>query len=61
MSTDLADLLGTRETACLEFKSSAKKPEVLRRAICAMANDLAGRGGGDLLIGVDTRASPWRR
>ncbi|GAA2739061.1 ATP-binding protein [Kitasatospora cinereorecta] len=58
MTTDLAELLGTRESAGLEFKRTAKKPDVIRRAICAMANDLAQQGGGDLLIGVDDNGEP---
>ncbi|MEV7596632.1 ATP-binding protein [Kitasatospora sp. NPDC089797] len=58
MNTDLADLLGTRETACLEFKRQAKRPEQIRQAICSMANDLGGHGGGDLLIGVDDNGEP---
>ncbi|MBT2452733.1 putative DNA binding domain-containing protein [Streptomyces sp. ISL-43] len=58
MTTDLADLLGTQETECLEFKRNAKKPEAVRRAVCALANDLAGRGGGDLLIGVTDGGEP---
>jgi ATP-dependent DNA helicase RecG len=58
MTTDLADLLGTKESACLEFKRSAKRPEVIRRAICAMANDLAGFGGGDILVGVADNGEP---
>ncbi|MCC9307584.1 putative DNA binding domain-containing protein [Kitasatospora sp. RB6PN24] len=58
MTTDLAELLGTRESAGLEFKRTAKKPDVIRRAICAMANDLARQGGGDLLIGVDDNGEP---
>ncbi|MEV4201653.1 ATP-binding protein [Micromonospora globbae] len=55
MSTDLADLLGTQETAALEFKREATDRNAIRKAICALANDLAGQGGGDLLIGVDDR------
>ncbi|MGV4885614.1 ATP-binding protein [Streptomyces viridosporus] len=58
MTTDLADLLGTQETSALEFKRSAKRPEAIRRAICALANDLGGHGGGDLLIGVADSGDP---
>jgi ATP-dependent DNA helicase RecG len=49
---DLAQILGREESAVLEFKSSAKDRDKIRRAICALANDLIGGGGGDLLIGV---------
>ncbi|MFI8501007.1 helix-turn-helix domain-containing protein [Streptomyces sp. NPDC085524] len=58
MTMDLADLLGTKETACLEFKQSAKRPEAIRRAICALANDLGRHSGGDLLIGVADNGLP---
>lgn len=58
MSTDLADLLGTQETAVLEFKREAKDRNAIRKAICALANDLPRLGGGDLLIGVDKHGQP---
>ncbi len=51
--TDLAALLGRQESAVLEFKQQPDGREGIRRAICALANDLGGRGGGDLVIGVD--------
>jgi len=57
MSTDLAAVLGTSETASLEFKRAAER-HTIRKAICAFANDLAGCGGGDLLIGVDDHGAP---
>ena len=59
---DLADLLGTHETPCLEFKSTAKRGgkrgDAIGNAVCAMANDLAGHGGGDILIGVNDHGEP---
>lgn len=58
MISDLVDVLGTRENSALEFKRAAKRPEAIRRAICAMANDLGGHGGGDLLIGVTDSGEP---
>ncbi|MFI7553054.1 ATP-binding protein [Micromonospora sediminimaris] len=58
MSTDLADLLGTQETAALEFKREARDRNAIRKAICALANDLAQVGGGDLLVGVDRHGEP---
>jgi ATP-dependent DNA helicase RecG len=58
MSADLADLLGTQETSSLEFKREVRDRDVLRRAICALANDLKGAGGGDLIIGVDNDGRP---
>lgn len=54
---DLAEVLGTRETPALEFKSTAKRQgkrgDAIGNAVCAMANDLCGAGGGDILVGVD--------
>lgn len=58
MSTDLASLLGTQEHAALEFKREAKDRHAIRKAICALANDLQGRGGGDVIIGVDKQGRP---
>ncbi|MDT0443797.1 ATP-binding protein [Streptomyces johnsoniae] len=59
---DLANLLGTRETTTLEFKRMAKREgkrgDVIAAAVCAMANDLCGNGGGDIVIGVDDRGEP---
>ena len=59
---DLADLLGTQESACLEFKRSAKREgkrgDAIGNAVCAMANDLCDHGGGDILIGVDDNGRP---
>ncbi|MQS08177.1 transcriptional regulator [Streptomyces sp. IF17] len=59
---DLADILGTQESACLEFKRAPKRDgrrgDALGSAVCAMANDLGGHGGGDILIGVDDNGCP---
>lgn len=59
---DLADALGTQGTPWLEFKSTAKRAgkrgDAIGNAVCAMANDLTGRGGGDILVGVDDRGEP---
>ena len=59
---DLADLLGTQESPTLEFKSTAKREgrrgDAIGNAVCAMANDLCGRGGGDILIGVNDKGHP---
>ncbi|MFB0619150.1 helix-turn-helix domain-containing protein [Streptomyces sp. AGS-58] len=61
-SKDLADLLGTQESASLEFKRTAKREgkrgDAIGNAVCAMANDLCGHGGGDVLIGVDDKGHP---
>src|SRR5690606_32049919 len=58
---DLADTLGTDETAWLEFKDYAnprnRTPD-LAKNVCAMANDLVGRGGGSILIGVTDDGEP---
>ncbi|WP_239332490.1 ATP-binding protein [Frankia sp. CiP3] len=58
MRTDLATALGTQETANLEFKREAKDRNAIREAICALANDLPGLGGGCLIIGVDKSGRP---
>lgn len=58
MSKDLATLLGTQETATLEFKREATDRNAIRKAICALANDLPGAGGGYLVIGVDDKGQP---
>lgn len=58
MTDDLAERLGTQETVSLEFKESAKDRDKIGKAVCAMANDLADVGGGDVLIGVDDRGAP---
>ncbi|WP_108989069.1 ATP-binding protein [Streptomyces coelicoflavus] len=59
---DLADVLGTRESATLEFKRTAKREgkrgDAIGNAVCAMANDLSGKGGGDILIGVADDGTP---
>ncbi len=58
MTVDLADELGDKESTVLEFKLSASNRDKIGQAICALANDLCGRGGGDLLIGVDDHGEP---
>lgn len=59
---DLAETLGTRESATLEFKRTAKREgkrgDAIGNAVCAMANDLVGKGGGDILIGVGDDGVP---
>jgi ATP-dependent DNA helicase RecG len=58
MSTDLAPLLGTQETATVEFKREVTDRNAIRKAICALANYLPGAGGGDLIIGVNDKGQP---
>ncbi len=58
MEPDLAQELGTRETAALEFKSAVTDRDKLRKTICALANDLPNVGGGDLLVGVNDDGIP---
>jgi len=58
VTEDLASTLGRVEGSTLEFKREPKDRTALREAICALANDLVGRGGGDLLIGVDRNGNP---
>lgn len=61
-AVDLADVLGTQEGPNLEFKRTAKREgkrgDAIGNAVCAMANDLSGRGGGDILVGVDDSGNP---
>ncbi|MGH8931078.1 MAG: AlbA family DNA-binding domain-containing protein [Egibacteraceae bacterium] len=52
-SRDLAARLGQEERDDLEFKANGDDRDLLRRAVCALANDLPRKGGGDLLVGVD--------
>lgn len=61
VTNDLADLLGRVESATLEFKQEATTANVIEKikhTICAMANDLTGSGGGDILIGVRDDGTP---
>ncbi|CCG03073.1 putative transcriptional regulator [Blastococcus saxobsidens DD2] len=58
MTEDLAATLGRQETATLEFKREATNRDAIREAICALANDLTGAGGGVLLIGVGKDGTP---
>ena len=51
--SDLAQSLGKSEREDLEFKVAADERDPIRKAICALANDLSGRDGGTLVIGVD--------
>jgi len=53
VSDDLASRLGRQERDDLEFKSTVTERDNICKAICALANDLPGRGVGYLLIGVD--------
>ncbi len=55
---DLAVTLGRQETATLEFKREATDRHALRKAVCALANDLPGSGGGVLLVGVAADGTP---
>ncbi|MEU4178690.1 ATP-binding protein [Streptomyces sp. NPDC026589] len=59
---DLAEVLGTRESTTLEFKRTAKREgkrgDAIATAVCAMANDLCGHGGGDILVGVNDAGDP---
>lgn len=58
MTQDLATSLGRQETATLEFKREATNRDAIREAICALANDLTGAGGGVLLVGVTKEGRP---
>ncbi|MGH9131476.1 MAG: ATP-binding protein [Acidimicrobiales bacterium] len=49
---DLTNVLGDQERDDVEWKQDASNRDLLRKTICALANDLPGRGQGHLLIGV---------
>lgn len=55
---DLADELGREERDDVEWKRDAEDRDVLRKAVCALANDLPERGSGRLLIGVRKDGTP---
>lgn len=58
LSGDLALTLGRQERDNLEFKSAVSDRDKICKAICALANDLPGRGEGYLLIGVADDGAP---
>jgi ATP-dependent DNA helicase RecG len=58
MTTDLAEIIGSKESVNVEFKESAKSPSKIGRTICAFANDIAGYGVGHLLVGVADDGTP---
>ena len=55
---DLADELGREERDEVEWKRDGDDRDLLRKAVCALANDLPERGGGHLLIGVRNDGTP---
>lgn len=55
---DLADDLGREERDNVEWKREVDDRALLRKAICALANDLPGRGLGHLLVGVEDDGTP---
>jgi len=60
VAEDLAVALGRHEADNVEFKATIRERDKICRAICALANDLPGRGTGFLLIGVDDEGTPSR-
>lgn len=56
--SDLADEVGTEEHDILEFKRDLSNVDAVRKAICALANDLPGEGGGLLVVGVEKDGTP---
>ncbi|MGH9038967.1 MAG: ATP-binding protein [Acidimicrobiia bacterium] len=58
MMSDLAEQLGTAERDDVEWKRDAEDRDLLRKAVCALANDLPRRGLGHLLVGVDKNGGP---
>lgn len=55
---DLTDELGHQERDDVEWKRDAGDRDVLRKAVCALANDLPERGRGHLLVGVKKDGTP---
>lgn len=55
---DLAIAFGQEERDNVEWKRDATDRDTLRRAICALSNDLPERGQGHLLIGVQRDGAP---
>ncbi len=55
---DLAHELGREERDDVEWKRDGSDRDLLRKAICALANDLPDRGGGHLLVGVRKDGTP---
>jgi len=55
---DLADELGREERDHIEWKRDADDRDLLRKAVCALANDLPERGRGHLLVGVRNDGTP---
>lgn len=49
---DLGHELGREERDDIEWKRDAEDRDLLRKAVCALANDLPERGRGHLLVGV---------
>lgn len=58
MTPDLADVLGAEERDDVEWKRDAENRDLLRKAVCALANDLPERGRGHLVVGVQSDGSP---
>lgn len=55
---DLAEELGREERDDIEWKRDGSDRDLLRKAVCALANDLPERGGGHLLVGVRNDGTP---
>lgn len=55
---DLAEDLGHQERDDVEWKRDAEDRDLLRKAVCALANDLPERGRGHLLVGVQNDGAP---
>lgn len=55
---DLSHEFGREERDNVEWKRDVSDRDILRKTICALANDLPERGKGHLLIGVDPDGRP---
>jgi len=54
---DLADEFGREERDDVEWKRGDER-DLVRKAVCALANDLPERGGGHLVVGVRNDGTP---
>lgn len=55
---DFADEFGREESDDIEWKRDARDRDLLRKAVCALANDLPERGRGHLIVGVQKDGTP---
>lgn len=56
--SDLYVELGPEERDDVEWKRDGDDRDLVRKAVCALANDLPERGGGHLLVGIRNDGTP---